>query len=127
MNPKKVKILAVLGLVIFFVVEIMGAIFFVKGMFVIASVLFVIGVILFYAFFGFLGPYIKKMSEDRNFKCKKCGHLFKFSSVYRAVYPFSLFDIDVLYAIIYSIFNVSFFTKCPNCHRRSWCKLKKAS
>ncbi|MDD5750598.1 MAG: hypothetical protein PHU56_03040 [Candidatus Pacebacteria bacterium] len=128
MTPRKIKALASLGIFIFLAVEISGIILVADRLdsaagFIIACLILAFGVIFFYVFFGYLGPHIMKISESRNFKCRKCGHLFPFSSVCRTTYPFSLFDQFVFYAIIYSVFNVSFFTKCPNCHKRSWCKL----
>ncbi len=154
MNSKKIKQLAALGLILFLAIEVGGIFYALMAsktlqeereqttslrnyldilgtqkndeitIIIITGIIFAIGVIFFYAFFNFLSPQIKNMAEARNFKCKKCGHLFKFSSIYNTDYSFSLFNRFVLFDIIYSAFNFNFFLKCPNCHKRSWCKLE---
>ncbi len=93
-----------------------------RNIVIVAGVIFSLGTLIFFQGFSMLAPHLRKEWNSYDFKCKKCGYLFKPDSLKFS----SLFSANgVFYTVIYAVFKPPFFIKCLGCAKRSWCKLEK--
>ena len=93
-----------------------------RNIVIVSGVIFGLGTLIFFQGFSMLAPYLRKEWNSYNFKCKKCGYLFKpdflnFNSLFSAN--------GVFYTVVYAVFKPPFFIKCLGCSKRSLCKLEK--
>lgn len=154
MNSRKIKIITVLWIVVFIGIDLLGIFYFLnatkpldieremaissgtgayldvleaqktqeRNIFIKTGIIFMVAVLVFSGFFSFLAPRLREEWDSYSFKCKKCGYLFKPGSLEFS----SLFSVNgIFYTVIYSVFKPPFFIKCPECKKRSWCKLEK--